>query len=268
MATDADLANALSTSPLEVVGRLVDSSNNALVVNVDTTAREGETVAVYKPAAGERPLWDFPDATLARREVAAYLLSQELGWDHVPMTVWRQDGPNGPGMIQRWIDGEVADEFINLFEPHAVPTGWLPILEGRDANNHPVVLAHHDNEQLERIALFDFIANNADRKGGHLIAEQAGSGQHVWAIDHGICFHIEPKLRTVIWGFVDRQLPESLLTDIQRLIRSFDQFRSLVDSHLSSAEIDAVLARARELVELGTFPAPSGQGPAVPWPIF
>ena len=114
MATDADLANALSTSPLEVVGRLVDSSNNALVVNVDTTAREGEAVAVYKPAAGERPLWDFPDATIARREVAAYLLSQELGWDHVPMTVWRQDGPNGPGMIQRWIDGEVADEFINL----------------------------------------------------------------------------------------------------------------------------------------------------------
>lgn len=268
MATDADLAQTLSSLPIDVVGRLVDSSNNALVVKVAGSVDGAEVTAVYKPAAGERPLWDFPDATLARREVAAYLLMRHLGWDHVPLTVWRDQGPGGPGMIQRWIDGESADQFINLFEPTAVPQDWLPILEGRDAGNHPVVLAHSGSDQLAKITAFDFIANNADRKAGHLIVETSGSGSHLWAIDHGICFHVEDKLRTVLWGFVDRPLPDWLVADISAFVRGFGSFRSEVSVHLAVDEVDAVLRRAQDLLKLGKFPSPTGEGPAVPWPIF
>ena len=266
MAIDAEVALTLSTGSFEVVGRLVDSSNNALVVR---TALGGQALtAVYKPAAGERPLWDFPDATLGRREVAAYLLSEHLGWGLVPLTVWREDGPGGPGMVQRWIEGDEATSFINLFGPQEVPVGWFPILEGRDATNEAVVLAHSDSPQLQRMAVFDVLANNADRKGGHLIATGESQVERVWAIDHGITFHTEPKLRTVLWGFAGRPLSAALLADVEAFVEDFSAFREQVSAHLDPDEVEVVRARARRLLESGEFPGPSGDGPAVPWPIF
>lgn len=266
MATDVDLQQALAHGELDVVGRLVDSSNNALVVKISIGNEERS--AVYKPAAGERPLWDFPDATLGRREVAAYLLSEHLGWRQVPLTVWRQDGPGGSGMCQLWVDGESAADHIDLFSPDSVPADWLPILEGRDSANEPVVLAHRDSRSLERLAIFDLLANNADRKAGHLIATADTGTEKLWAIDHGITFHTEPKLRTVLWGFAGRTLPISIADDIRRFLADFDGFAASVSDHLSDHEIRAVQQRANELLDRNEFPLPSGQGPAVPWPIF
>ena len=266
MATDADLRDSLLASDLDPVGRLVDSSNNALVVRFEHGGKE--EAAVYKPASGERPLWDFPDATLARREVAAYLLSDLLGWNQVPLTVWREDGPAGPGMCQLWVDGTAPDDYIHLFRPQAVPADWLPILDGRDATNEPVVLAHADSSVLERLVIFDYLANNADRKAGHLIAGADSQGSRLWAIDHGITFHAEPKLRTVLWGFAQREIPADLLTAVRRFLDDVPIFAELVREHLSAEEIAAVSHRAVELLRNAEFPVPSGQSPAVPWPIF
>ncbi len=266
MATDAELRDALQASRLEVVGRLVESSNNALVVKFQCANEE--RTAVYKPAAGERPLWDFPDATLARREVAAYLLSEQLGWSLVPLTVWRDDGPGGPGMCQLWVDGGPPAEYIDLFRPGAVPKEWLPILEGRDASGDPVVLAHADSPVLERLVIFDLLANNADRKAGHLIAAAEPHPGRLWAIDHGITFHVEPKLRTVLWGFAERPLPAELREAVQRFVDDSATFSASVRGHISKGEIAAVTARATALLNSAEFPLPDGRGPAVPWPIF
>ncbi|MFA7265322.1 MAG: SCO1664 family protein [Candidatus Nanopelagicales bacterium] len=266
MATDASLSIALTIDPIDVVGRLVDSSNNALVADLVVS---GETRrVVYKPAAGERPLWDFPDGELGRREVAAYHLSAFLGWDQIPMTVWRDDGPAGPGMCQLWIDGGTPDDYISLFAPTTVPTGWLAILQGVDSAGSEVVLAHADDVALQRLAIFDHLANNADRKAGHLIVATDEETPRLWAIDHGLTFHTEPKLRTVLWGFADRELPPSIAKDIASFLNRFDGFARSVSAHLTDECLAGVNTRARELIERGCFPVPRDDGPAVPWPIF
>ncbi|NQU36589.1 MAG: SCO1664 family protein [Actinobacteria bacterium] len=268
MATDVDLTSLLSESELNVHGRLVDSSNNALVVEIATGSDSTPVIAVYKPAAGERPLWDFPDTALARREVAAYTLSQQLGWDIVPQTVWREQGPAGPGMCQLWIDTEPTDSYINLFAAQDVPATWQQILEGRDEHDRPVVLAHSDDDALRRLAVFDVIANNADRKAGHLLLSSAHPNRHLWAIDHGLTFHTEPKLRTVIWGFAGEKLPQWLQDDLGAFIREIDRHSAALGLNLSAAEVDATFERASTLLDSGEFPRPSGDGPAVPWPVY
>lgn len=266
MATDVEFEDGLRTAPLEVIGRLVESSNNALVVQA--VLNEETLTAVYKPSAGERPLWDFPDSTLGRRECAAYTLSEHLGWHLVPLTIWRDEGPNGPGMVQRWIDGIEAHRFINLFRPSKVPSDWLTILEGRDAGNEAVVLAHSQSEWLQRLAAFDVLANNADRKAGHLIQTPSAEGERVWAIDHGVTFHRQPKLRTVLWGFAGQPLGEDVGRAIESFLADFSAFGDAVVGDLDSEEVAAVAVRASMLVTSGKFPGPPADGPAVPWPIF
>lgn len=208
------------------------------------------------------------DETLGRREVAAFLLSQHLGWCQVPTTVWRDEGPAGPGMCQLWVEGEPPTEYISLFAPDSVPDGWLPILEGRDGANQAVVLAHADCKLLERLVVFDFLANNADRKAGHLIASNEAGVEHLWAIDHGIAFHVEPKLRTVLWGFVGRGLPAEIIDDLESFLSATDRFSVDVSAHISADEVYAVRHRAEVLLTSKQFPIPAGNGPAVPWPIF
>ncbi|HEV7172989.1 SCO1664 family protein, partial [Pedococcus sp.] len=195
----------LAEDDVEVLGRLVDASNLALLVRVGGV--DG-TLAIYKPVAGERPLWDFPDGTLAAREVAAWLVSSTGGWGIVPETVLRT-GPQGTGSIQRWVgDPESEPEYaVTLVRPGAVPPGWLPVLEGEDANGRPVVLVHEDSPGTRAVAAFDAVINNSDRKGSHLVRE----GGALRGFDHGVSLHEEDKLRTVFWGFAGQPLaPQEL----------------------------------------------------------
>ncbi len=220
----------------KLYGLLPWGSNYTFLVSVQD--EEYEVPAIYKPRRGERPLWDFPAGTLCLRERAAFLVSEALGWCFVPPTVLR-DGPQGFGSLQ-------------LYIPH-------------DPDQHYFTFGGKYRSQLRRIALFDHVVNNADRKGGHCLVDQAGK---VWAIDHGVCFSAQPKLRTVIWDFVGERIPRKLREDVRRLCRLLETDSTLLDTLrelLSEREIEALRHRAARLVESGVFPEP-GPGRGYPWP--
>ena len=230
---DAAVLSLLAHGAITLQGRMPWSSNATFLVEVAQEA--GATRAIYKPGRGERPLWDFPPA-LFRREVAAYLLSEALGWGLVPPTVERAEGPLGEGSLQRFVDADFEQHYFTLRE---------------DAGHHP---------QLVRICLFDLLANNADRKGGHCLLDPGG---RIWAIDNGLCFNAEPKLRTVIWDFAGDPIPEALLADVRRVLA--DAVPEPLAALLEPAERQALVSRARALVRRATFPAPHGH--AYPWPL-
>lgn len=271
----ADLL-ALTSGDVEVVGRLVDASNATLYVTVTTGAR---TVgAVYKPISGERPLWDFPDDTLGFREVASYRLAAWSGLDVVPATVLR-DGPFGPGSVQLWV-GELPGATGAVSEPGAgvvdvvpaghVPAGWLTVLEATGPRGEDVVLCHADDDRLARMAVFDALANNADRKGGHILADCPERGGRVHGVDHGLTFHTDPKLRTVLWGWAGRRLPDDLLVAVERVAAAVDDggLADLLEGLLDDDELRALGRRAQRLASSRRFPRPRGGGPAIPWPAF
>ncbi|HSX66494.1 SCO1664 family protein, partial [Nocardioides sp.] len=215
---------------------------------------------IYKPVAGERPLWDFPGAVLAHREVATYAVSEALGWHVVPRT-WLGEGPHGPGMLQEWIEEDGAPPAVDVVTPGEQQSGQRVVLEARDESGRPVLLVHEESAALRRIALLDILVNNSDRKGGHVLSR----GAERWGIDHGVTFHVEPKLRTVLWGWLGEPLTAEESADIQRVLVDgalLGELRSL----LSGPEVDAFLARGRALLEAAVFPAPSGDWPAIPWP--
>jgi len=225
----------LRTGAIEITGRLVDASNVTLLAEISTDDAIAE--CVYKPIAGERPLWDFPDGTLAGREVATYLVSAATGWDVVPPTVLR-DGPFGPGMVQLWMDG---DPTIDLLE-----------------------LARSDRPALRRMAVLDVVVNNADRKGGHLIPMPDG---HVYGVDHGICFSSQPKLRTLLWRWAGRPLPEEAVEVLERLSSElFGELGAALEDHLTVNEVTQTHRRVATLLNTGIHPEPSGEWPALPWP--
>ncbi|MEX2161151.1 MAG: SCO1664 family protein [Anaerolineales bacterium] len=228
----------LRTGKLDVLGQFTWGSNYTFLVKV--ISNEGSLEAVYKPQRGERPLWDFPAETLAGREVAAFLVSEALGWDLVPPTVFRQDGPLGPGSLQ-------------LRVPH-------------NPDLHYFNFGQKTLEQLRQPALFDLIVNNADRKGGHVLLGDQGK---IWLIDHGISFHAESKLRTVIWDFAGEELPPQLLDDMQRLR---DQLRAgglqqELARYLSAEELAALDERLEVLLTRPHFPAPPEDERVTPWPL-
>jgi hypothetical protein len=222
----------------EEYGMLPWGSNYAYVLSVSNG--DVTVPAVYKPRRGERPLWDFPDGTLCYREVAAFVVSAALGWQIVPPTVLR-GGPYGLGSIQFFVD---HDPDINYFTP----------------------LPAHCQPQLQRIAAFDYLINNADRKGGHCLLDAQG---HLWGIDHGLSFHHTPKLRTVIWEFAGQPVPESILADVRALCDSMGAPGSKVNQTmttlLSAREVESLRARVERLVRGRRFPQP-GAGPNYPWP--
>lgn len=260
MGTSDETFNQIFKGTLEPIGQLRGASNGSLLCKDDL-----ETLFVYKPVAGERPLWDFPEDTLSGREVAAANLDVMLGWNLVPPTRWIADGPVGPGMVQQWIE-EVDDlRPVNIFDSHSVPAGWLSILEAVDQMGRPVALAHDTSESLMRLALFDAVVNNADRKAGHVLADANG---RIFAIDHGVCFNEEPKLRTVLWGWVDQPIPQPHLKSLVQLQLTLGDYHDLIDSFLSNAESHELRQRIALLLERQLFPRPSDDWPAIPWPVF
>ena len=238
----------------KVIGQMVNASNSTLVVESD----QGRFI--YKPRSGERPLWDFPDHTLHLRERAAYVTSELLGWDVVPETEI-QHGPYGIGSFQKWIDAEPTT--VDIFSPGEVPENWLTIMSGIDEDGDQVTLAHEDSVRLQQIAIFDALINNADRKAGHLLTTEAGL---TYAIDHGVTFNAEGKLRTVLWGWIGQTIPAHYLSDLQNLKPKIAS--SELSELLDDSEIDALQERLESLLEQKVLPSPSPHWPAVPWPVF
>ena len=236
------------------------ASNDTFVGTIDGTA------VVYKPVAGEAPLWDFPDGTLAGREVSAFLVSEAFGWGVVP-TTWLRDGPLGPGMVQLWQEVDPEHAAVDLVSSDEVPEeGWLPVIDGTDERDLPVTLVHEDSVALRRMALFDVVVNNADRKGGHVLALPGG---HRHGVDHGLTFHVEHKLRSVLWGWIGEPLDADELEGLDRVADALrGDLGAALDDHLTIAELDTLRARIAALRAVGVFPPPPGHGPAVPWPLF
>jgi len=245
---------------LEIAARITTASNATFL------ARLGDTMVVYKPVAGERPLWDFPDGDLARREVAAYLVSESFGWNVVPCT-WLRDGPLGTGMVQLWQDVDPEQVAVDLVRSDAVPAdGWRPVLDGWDEEDRPVTLVHEDSRQLRRMAVFDVVVNNADRKGGHILPMPGG---HRHGVDHGLTFHVEHKLRTILWGWAGENLGVDELEGIDRVSAQLTgELGNALAGLISDLEISALAARCDRLRAQARFPAPHGEMPAVPWPLF
>ncbi len=250
----------LDGGELEIVGRIRVASNATFL------GRIGDVEVVYKPVDGERPLWDFPDGTLARREVAAFLVSEALGWRVVPRT-WLRDGPLGPGMVQLWQERDPAQDPVDVVPARDLPKqGWRAVVEGSDERGRSVAVVHEDSAALRRMAVFDVVVNNADRKGGHVLPRPGG---HRYGVDHGVTFHVEPRLRTVLWGWVGEPLDADELAGVGRVRRGLDDDlgRRLADL-LDDDEVAAVVARCDRLLAEGLFPPPEGDMPAVPWPLF
>ena len=255
----------LRSGELTVNGRLV-SASNATFQAVVSRGDESATV-VYKPVAGERPLWDFPDGTLAQREFAAYQVSEALGWQVVPPTLLR-DGPLGEGMCQLWIDASPDHDRVDIVPEGEVPDGWLGVLDAYDGRHNPVTLVHADRPGLQRMAVFDVVVNNADRKGGHILGTAGGD---VYGVDHGVTFNADDKLRTVLWGWAGERVPPALLDDVRRLAGpdGLDGDLGRVLARLVTPdEVAATRVRCRRLLASGRFPQPSEDWPAIPWPAF
>lgn len=232
---ESQALDLLTNGTIEVTGRLVDASNVTLLAEISTDDEIAE--CVYKPVAGERPLWDFPEGTLAGREVATYLVSEATRWRVVPPTVLR-DGPYGPGMVQLWMDGDPSVDLLDL--------------------------ARADRPALRRMAVLDAVVNNADRKGGHLIPMPDG---HVYGVDHGICFSVEPKLRTLLWRWAGRPLTEDAVDTLERLSAELHgELGERLEEHLTVTEVRQTRRRVATLLRTGIHPEPSGDWPALPWP--
>lgn len=250
----------LDGGELELVGRLTAASNATFLGTIDGVA------VVYKPVAGERPLWDFPDGTLANREVAAHAVSEALGWGIVPCT-WLRDGPLGPGMVQVWQEPDRDQDPVDVVPATAVPTeGWRAVLEASDERGRPVVLVHEDSAALRRMAVLDVVVNNADRKGGHVLPVADG---HRYGVDHGVTFHTEPKLRTVLWGWLGDELRDEEVEGVRRVLAGLDAaLGDALAALLADDEVAALAARCERLLTEGCFPGPEGDMPAIPWPLF
>jgi uncharacterized repeat protein (TIGR03843 family) len=258
--SDGDLDDELGgqlDADLELTGRITTASNATFLGSI------GEVTVVYKPIAGENPLWDFPDGNLASREAAAYLVSEAFGWNVVPRT-WLREGPMGRGMVQLWQDSDPEQDAVDLVPWEAAPAeGWCRVFNGRDEHNRAVTLIHEDSAALRRMAVFDIVVNNADRKGDHILPMPDG---HRHGVDHGLTFHADHKLRTVLWGWLGEELTRDELAGIDRV--SAQLSGELGAGLLSEVEIVALGARCDRLRAEGRFPAPRGDMPAVPWPLF
>ena len=232
------ILEALQKGSLELQGQFLSGSNYTFLG--DLTYNPLAFKVVYKPVRGEQPLWDFPHGSLARREVAAFLVSESLSWNLVPPTILRKEGPLGPGSLQQYVD--------------------------HDPNNHYFNFDEKDRQRLRPVVVFDLILNNADRKGGHILRDDK---ENLWLIDHGLCFHAEDKLRTVVWDFSGEEIPRDLMGAVSELIANLKEGEKLYTDllqYLRPGEIGSILARSRRLCETGRFPSPPASRRSYPWP--
>ena len=232
------IMHILENGATTLKGEFLWGSNYTFLVEVQH--KDEQILAVYKPTQGERPLWDFPAASLARREAAAFVVSDALDWELVPPTVYREDAPLGPGSLQVFIEHDPEYHYFNFSE--------------------------QDKQRLRPVVLFDLLVNNADRKGSHILLDKTG---HLWLIDHGICFHVDDKLRTVIWDFAGETFPSELVKDLQALqkaLKGKDGLRGKLLALLSEEEVEAIAARARQLTAHPHYPAPDPTRRPYPWP--
>jgi len=230
--------DALKDGKVSVEGQFLSGSNYTFLSEV--THQEQTLKVVYKPVRGEQPLWDFDAGSLAHREAAAFLLSEALGWDLVPPTIYRRRAPLGPGSLQLYVEHDPHHHFFNFSD--------------------------EEKQRLRPVATFDLISNNADRKGGHILIDE---NQHIWLIDQGLCFHVDDKLRTVVWDFAGEPLPGDILADLESLVRDLghgEPLREEMESHLRPGEVSVLRSRARHLVEAGCFPDPPSSRRPYPWP--
>ncbi|MER7395732.1 SCO1664 family protein [Streptomyces sp. NPDC000151] len=264
--TPAELEERLRHGELTVRGRVREASNAVLYCTITHEGRTGH--CVYKPVAGERPLWDFPDGTLAEREVAAYEISRATGWELIPPTVLR-DGPYGRGMVQEWIaasDEDDSPELLALIEDEEPGPGWKAVGLAQVGEGRTALLVHADDPRLRRLAVLDAVINNGDRKGGHLLPTADG---RVYAIDHGVTFHAEDRLRTLLWGWAGEPLTEEAVAVLNRLAEETAEGEPLaarLAECLTGEEIAALRERIAGMLRSGVHPQPSGEWPPIPWP--
>ena len=228
----SELTTVLQLGEIELKGQFMLGSNYTFLVNVRHQGAEYQ--AVYKPTKGEQPLWDFEENTLALREVAAYVVSETLGFHFIPFTTLREDGPHGPGSLQQYVQYDPEYHYFNFSEA--------------------------DKLRLAPVEFFDLLVNNADRKGSHVFIEDVT--RKLWAIDHGICFHEYDKLRTVIWDFAGQRIPDDLLS----LLARTSELRGPLEPYLAPREISALMNRAQALMKSKCFPSPPKDRRAFPYP--
>jgi len=232
------IVQALQVGNIKLQGQFVNSSNVTFLGNLEY--QSAIIPVVYKPIRGERPLWDFPTGTLAKREVAAYLVSEALHWDLVPPTVFRSVASFGEGSVQQYIDHNAEDHYFNF--------------------------SQDERQRLRKVVLFDALINNADRKASHIFH---GDDNHIWLIDHGICFHCDDKLRTVVWDFIGESAPQEDLHSLKSLLEGKEPHPMIFEkllAYLSPDEINALTKRVIHLVKTGHFPTPSEEYRPYPWP--
>lgn len=234
-----DILEALQLGEIDLQGQFTHGSNYTYLAQLNY--QEQHMDVVYKPVRGEQPLWDFPAGSLAKREVAAFVLSEALGWELVPPTVYRRKGPLGAGSCQQFIDHTAAYHYFNFNQ--------------------------EDRDRLRPTVLFDLISNNADRKGSHILVSEAD--HHIWLIDHGLTFNVEDKLRTVVWDFAGEPIPAELLESLQRVVDDLQPgcaFRQHLVAYLHSSEIHALEARCRSILQAPIYPLPAEHRRVYPWP--
>ena len=268
LAADPERALALlREGELTVHGRLTTASNAVFYCTVSSAGSDGgagETaVCVYKPVRGERPLWDFPDGTLAARETAAYEVSAATGWSLIPPTVLR-DGPLGEGMVQLWVEPDPEARLLSLQDPEREEPGWRGVCLVEAEAGRTALLAHADDPRLRRLAVLDVVINNADRKGGHLLPAADG---RLYGIDHGVTFAVPVKLRTLLWGWAGEELDGEARAVLADLAARLDgPLGERLAALLTAEELTALRERVARLLTTGRHPEPSGDWPAIPWP--
>ena len=255
------LTAELAQDELRITGRLLQASNATFLAELRTAGAPIE--CVYKPFEGERPLWDFPRRTLGLREVAAYQVSRIGGFDCVPVTVLI-DGPFGVGSLQFWVDVDetATNKLVDLVPSSELPKqGWFSSVEGFDGDDRPVSVIHADVADLRLLAVFDVLINNADRKGGHILS----SAGRVFGVDHGVSFHTDHKLRTLLWGWAGCELTGQ---EVEAVRKARDEAPGQLGELLTEREIAALVRRADLLLTRRRMPRPRGEWPSIPWPPF
>jgi len=259
----SEILDLLGRGDLRVLGRIIGSSNSALLVEVSL---DGQTaLAIHKPIAFERPLWDYPNGDLAHREHAAYLISEAGGFEVVPPTVVRE-GPWGLGSTQQWVGDpdQPIDPVVVVCAAAEVPQEWLRVIEGQDEDGEAVVLAHAADSAVRSVAVLDAVLNNSDRKGSHLVRVDNG----VRGFDHGVSLGVEPKLRSVLWGWAGDPLPSADVDRLDQLASALSEpiLRGALTTCLTADEVAALEARVALLRRTRRHPVPTTDWPAIPWP--